>query len=130
MCITLPHLIAGPGLWHYIKHVIIILHSHITRGLTDNRLLKLSPDLLTVQHTHEAQRKFNQEDRLYSFMYFYSHVITLSPLNRVAKSLPLTSRVWDLISEKLCIEVNGERKLIFRSSLNCAMNYTYDVCQS
>ena len=36
---------------------------------------------------------------------------------------------WDLISEKLCIEVNGERKIIFRSRLNCATNYTYDVCQ-
>ena len=41
-----------------------------------------------------------------------------------------TSAQWDLISEKLCIEVNGERKIIFRSRLNCAMNYTYDVCQS
>ena len=51
-------------------------------------------------------------------------------VHREAKSRPSTSAPWDLISEKLCIEVNGERKIIFRSCLNCATNYTYDVCQS
>ena len=50
--------------------------------------------------------------------------------HREAKSRPSTSDPWNLISEKLCIEVNGERKIIFRSRLNCATNYTYDVCQS
>ena len=49
---------------------------------------------------------------------------------REAKSLPFRWDSWDLITEKVCIEVNGERKMIFRSRLNCATNYTYDVCQS
>ena len=32
---------------------------------------------------------------------------------------------WDLISEKLCIEVNGERKIIFRFRLNCATHMMF-----
>ena len=50
--------------------------------------------------------------------------------DREAKSRPSTSDPWDLISEKLCIEVNGERKRIFRSRLNSARNYTYVRCLS
>ena len=36
---------------------------------------------------------------------------------------------WDLISEKYCMVVNGERQQIFWSRLNCALIYTYDVYQ-
>lgn len=36
--------------------------------------------------------------------------------------------LWDLISERICVVVNVERQIIFWSRLNCAMNYTYDVC--
>lgn len=52
---AVPHRITRPGLWHGIKHLMIILHSHITRGLTDNRFLKLSPDVLTVIPTRKDQ---------------------------------------------------------------------------
>lgn len=47
------HRITRPGLWHRIKHGMIILHGHITRGLTDDRLFELTPDVLTVIPTHE-----------------------------------------------------------------------------
>ena len=43
------------------------------------------------------------------------------------------SSLWnpvDLILDKLCIVVNGERLIIFLFQWNCAMNYTYDVCCS
>ena len=49
-------------------------------------------------------------------------IISQLLLYREAKSRPSTSTPWDLISEKLYIEVNGERKIIFRSRLNCATN--------
>jgi len=52
----------------------------------------------------------------------------LNPIERRSPSLS-GGAPWDLISEKVCIEVNGERKIIVRSRLNCATNYTYDVCQ-
>lgn len=44
--------ITRPCLWHCKKHGMIILHRHVTRRLTHNRLLKLPPDLLTVIPTH------------------------------------------------------------------------------
>lgn len=52
---SLAHPITGPGLWHRIKHRMIVFHRHITGGLTDNRLLKLCPDLLTVIPTGEEE---------------------------------------------------------------------------
>ena len=55
--------------------------------------------------------------------------VGLIDVHSEAKSRPSTSDPWDLISEILCIEVNGERKIIFRSRLNCATYYTYVVCQ-
>lgn len=44
-------------------------------------------------------------------------------LNR-DKVPPLPGAPWDQISEKICIVVYGERQIIFRSRLNCAMSYT------
>lgn len=42
-------------MWHCVKHVKIILDGHIARRMTDNGLLKLPPDLLTVIPTHKKQ---------------------------------------------------------------------------
>ena len=59
-------------------------------------------------------------------------ILWLRPHSRRIESLspsPSGRPPWDLISEKYCMVVNGERQQIFWSRLNCALIYTYDVCQ-
>lgn len=36
---------------------------------------------------------------------------------------------FQLISEQICMEVNGEIQVIFGSRWNRTTNYTYDACQ-
>ncbi len=51
-----------------------------------------------------------------------------TPVNRVAKQRPFLWTPWDLILEKCCTVVNGQRQIIFSYRLNCALILKYDVC--
>ncbi len=51
---------------------------------------------------------------------------TFHPIEWLSHTPPMDP--WDLISERSCIVVNGEREIIFLSRLNCALILKHDVC--